>query len=338
MDTASSEESDGGETSHKLAVIVRTDLGMSAGKLASQVGHGVAESFTGGKADMLRLWQEDGGMIIVLQVASESSLADLQAAAKQKGIITRPIFDYGLTEIANGTWTALAVGPDEVARVDSVSGGLELLRETREECDLRRRNSDLEKQLQELSGHTEALASRLQTHMRGAAQAVTSPAATPICGEVWLVRDLSANPIADACRAVVPEMFEQWCWEGDRTCLPSKWEQAVRECCNGQVASDALRPWEASGFDEQGIFFVTSRSETCGIAVALPGTDAADGVIASWGVQSSYRRRGLGRCLLRLCLQRHAELGRSRVFLAVDPSRSPEAFQLLQTEGFVPAR
>lgn len=247
-------------------------------------------------------------MIVVLQASNESTLAGLRSTAKRTGVATHPVRDYGLTELQNGTWTALAIGPEEVERVDAVSGRLELLRDTHEERELRRRIAELE------------VAS-------GAAEA-SKPK-----GDVVLVRTLDAYRDT----AVVPDFFEQWCWEGDRSVLPHKWLQAVDECCGGRVGADALRPWEAQGFDEQGIFFITSRSDTCGIALALPaGEDPRTGTIGAWGVEASYRRRGLGRCLLRFCLQRHAELGRTRVLCTVSPVASPEAFQLLQQEGFLP--
>merc|ERR1712224_916148 len=122
------------------------------------------------------------------------------------------------------------------------------------------------KQLEELGGATSSPAT-----------ALASPS------EVWMMRDLSTNPVHDTSKAVVPEMFEQWCWEGDKSVLPFKWEQAVTDCCDGQVSPNARRPWEIPGFDEQGIFFLTNRSDTCGIAVALPlGTDETEGMIAAW--------------------------------------------------------
>eukprot|EP00747_Dinoflagellata_sp_TGD_P190812 gnl/TRDRNA2_/TRDRNA2_53210_c0_seq2.p1 gnl/TRDRNA2_/TRDRNA2_53210_c0~~gnl/TRDRNA2_/TRDRNA2_53210_c0_seq2.p1 ORF type:complete len:127 (-),score=7.81 gnl/TRDRNA2_/TRDRNA2_53210_c0_seq2:38-418(-) len=99
----------------------------------------------------------------------------------------------------------------------------------------------------------------------------------------------------------------------------------------------SARPWEAASFDPQGIFFITHRSETCGVALALESTTvdgAPVGVVATFGVKPDSRRKGIGRCLLRLCIQRHKELGRSRVLCAIDRQRAPEAWQLLTSEGF----
>mmetsp|Transcript_68596 Transcript_68596/g.223146 ORF Transcript_68596/g.223146 Transcript_68596/m.223146 type:complete len:157 (-) Transcript_68596:58-528(-) len=138
-------------------------------------------------------------------------------------------------------------------------------------------------------------------------------------------------------RPDVPDLFEQWCWEGDEFVLPKKWEQALAEACEGTALPQAMRPWESASFDREGIFFLTHRSDTGGIAIALPGAGASDGVVGVLGVHPSFRRRGLGRCLLRLCVGRLVQLGRTRIFCAVDADRSPGAFKLLTSEGFRPS-
>lgn len=335
MEESGSDDDDdsGSETSYKLAVVVRTDLGMTAGKLAAQVGHSVQIVMAQRtRADLLKLWEDDGGMIVVLQVASESDLRALQQRAQRDKIVTSTVIDEGLTEVDSGVWTTLAVGPDEVSRVDGITGKLQLYRSAAEveAEELRRKLLEAEAELARLR----------QSAAHGVHPAIGSSASSAQGGKVWYCLELtSAGPATPVC----PELFEQWCWEGDPTCLPYKWTQAVEECCNGQVAFAAERPWEAPGFDDQGIFFLTSRSETCGIAVALPafagvpGGGDGVGVVAAWGVKPWCQRRGLGRCLLRLCLQRHSELGRRKVFCAVDPQSSPGACKLLIAEGFQPA-
>merc|ERR1719379_2256610 len=91
-------------------------------------------------------------MIVVLRAQDEAALTSLQATAKRAGIPNKKVIDHGLTEVSSGTWTSLAVGPDEVARVDTVTGRLELFRETKEECMLRSKTVELEKQVQQLAG------------------------------------------------------------------------------------------------------------------------------------------------------------------------------------------
>lgn len=305
---------------------------MSAGKLAAQVGHAVHDAVVKCKPEVLKAWEADGSMIVVLQVEGETGLADVAASARRVGVLSHKEYDEGLTQVAEGAWTAVAVGPDLADRVDSVTGRLKLYRSPEEEevAELRRRLGEAEARL----------ATGVCADVGGAGGA--APGWELRGGEAWLVLDLKSGAGragegggegGGLRRPVVPELFEQWCWEGDATILPLKWEQAISDCCEGTATARASRLWESPDFDPQGIFFMTHRSDTCGVAAAL-GLGGAEGVVANLGVSPDFRRRGLGRCLLRLCLQRHAELGRARVFCAVDRSRSPSAWQLLIGEGF----
>ncbi|CAE7647869.1 pth, partial [Symbiodinium microadriaticum] len=82
----------------KLAVVARKDLGMSAGKLAAQVGHAVHDTVTECDPKKLDAWEEDGSMIVVLEANSEEELKGLEAMAKRQGLQVAPITDEGLTE------------------------------------------------------------------------------------------------------------------------------------------------------------------------------------------------------------------------------------------------
>ncbi|CAJ1393496.1 unnamed protein product [Effrenium voratum] len=79
----------------KLAVVARSDLRMSAGKLAAQVGHAVHDAVTECPKGKLEAWEEDGSMIVVLQVDSEAALAGLTAAAKSARLQTSDVRDEG---------------------------------------------------------------------------------------------------------------------------------------------------------------------------------------------------------------------------------------------------
>mmetsp|Transcript_46838 Transcript_46838/g.130433 ORF Transcript_46838/g.130433 Transcript_46838/m.130433 type:complete len:216 (-) Transcript_46838:255-902(-) len=153
----------------KLAVAVRRDLAMSPGKLAAQVGHAVHEAVVSAAGRWrLAAWEDDGARILVLQVHGQTALQDLQRVAKEAGVASSPVHDAGLTEVEDGAWTTLAVGPDTSARVDLVTGRLALYRseagpegeltELRrhlhgarlELSELRRRNDELERRLREV--------------------------------------------------------------------------------------------------------------------------------------------------------------------------------------------
>ncbi|CAE7203129.1 pth, partial [Symbiodinium sp. KB8] len=113
----------------KLAVVARKDLGMSAGKLAAQVGHAVHDTVTECDPKKLDAWEEDGSMIVVLEANSEEELKGLEAMAKRQGLQVAPITDEGLTEVEDETWTVLAIGPDASKKVDTVTGKLSLYRD-----------------------------------------------------------------------------------------------------------------------------------------------------------------------------------------------------------------
>lgn len=327
---SSSSEDDSEECEdYKLVVVARRDLGMTAGKLAVQVGHAVEDAIGACTTQAMVAWQADGSRIVVLQVDDERGLKALEAAAKRQKLLLSTVVDEGLTEVEDGVSTALAVGPDLAERVDAVTGKLRLYRSHEEEEieDLRRRLREAEDKL--------AAVRRAQAGQSGHAIGPTEESWVLRGGESWLLLDLQKHAESARAQAVIPELFEQWGWEGDLSILPAKWAQLLEECCEGQAPVQALRPWEAPGFDRDGLFFLTHRSDTCGIALAVAAQER-EGVVAL-GVHPSFRRRGLGRCLLRLALARHASLGRTRVFCAVDARASPGAWHLLTSEGFQPS-
>lgn len=136
--------------------------------------------------------------------------------------------------------------------------------------------------------------------------------------------------------AEVPQLYELWTWEGDETVLPFKWEKGLEDS-GGCAARESrgLQPWNDSGFDRESIFFITHRSETCGVAAVLPNNESrSDAVVVALGVRPQDRRHGIGRCLLRLCAHRAAELGHCSLHCAVDPEQEMDACRLLAAEGF----
>ena len=115
----------------KLVLAVRTDLGMTKGKIAAQCGHATlacyrAASAHGPSAGMLKRWEKGGQPKIAVQVKSEEELEMVEAQAVSLGLCTRVIHDAGRTQIAAGSSTVCGVlGPKSV--VDQVTGGLKLL-------------------------------------------------------------------------------------------------------------------------------------------------------------------------------------------------------------------
>src|ERR1051326_349906 len=112
----------------KMAIVVPLSLGMSPGKVASQVAH--AALVAGLKSQTHEgfvSWLLGGMKKIVLETAVESELVDLDNRAKKFGLVSHLVQDEGLTEVPFGSFTALAIGPANGSIIDEVTGGLALL-------------------------------------------------------------------------------------------------------------------------------------------------------------------------------------------------------------------
>ena len=112
----------------KLALVVRSDLGMGRGKIAAQVAHAAVAAVlaNGGRRDFAA-WLAEGQPKVVLKVASAEQLAELVRGAAAAGLPVELIRDAGRTQVDPGTVTCCAVGPADSARVDAVTGELSLL-------------------------------------------------------------------------------------------------------------------------------------------------------------------------------------------------------------------
>ncbi|KAJ5155181.1 hypothetical protein N7492_007984 [Penicillium capsulatum] len=115
----------------KLVLVVRTDLGMTKGKIAAQCSHATLACYKyflahSPDSPILRRWERGGQAKIALQIKSEDEMLLLQAQAISLGLCARTIQDAGRTQIASGSTTVLGVlGPKSV--VDGVTGHLKLL-------------------------------------------------------------------------------------------------------------------------------------------------------------------------------------------------------------------
>ena len=114
----------------KLVLVVRTDLGMTKGKIAAQCSHATLacyKSLKANKSPVLARWERLGQAKVSVQVKSEDELLLLQATAVSLGLCAKVIHDAGRTQIASGSATVLGVGPGPRSVVDQVTGGLKLL-------------------------------------------------------------------------------------------------------------------------------------------------------------------------------------------------------------------
>ncbi|KAL9089094.1 MAG: hypothetical protein Q9165_005907 [Trypethelium subeluteriae] len=116
----------------KLVLVVRTDLGMTKGKIAAQCSHATLacyKAFLRQSPDspILKRWERYGQAKIAVQVKSEDDILVLQAQAVSLGVCAQVIHDAGRTQIVSGSATVLGVGPAPKGMVDQVTGHLKLL-------------------------------------------------------------------------------------------------------------------------------------------------------------------------------------------------------------------
>ncbi|GAA5795045.1 peptidyl-tRNA hydrolase PTH2-domain-containing protein [Helicostylum pulchrum] len=114
----------------KLTLVVRSDLGMTKGKIAAQCGHATLACYKAAQKVnplLLKAWEYSGQAKVALKCDSEDKLLELQAIALSLGLPAQTIQDAGRTQIAPGSRTVLGVGPGPAELIDQVTGHLKLL-------------------------------------------------------------------------------------------------------------------------------------------------------------------------------------------------------------------
>lgn len=123
----------------KQVIVIRKDLKMRRGKECAQVAHAsmasiLNESCVDSHGNTVLLtdiemdhWLKGTFTKIVVTVNSEQELLDVHKNAQIAGLNCALIRDNGLTEF-NGvrTYTTCAIGPNEVSKVDAITGHLPL--------------------------------------------------------------------------------------------------------------------------------------------------------------------------------------------------------------------
>ncbi|KAJ8679144.1 hypothetical protein QAD02_014931 [Eretmocerus hayati] len=117
---------------HKMVLIVRMDLNMSQGKIASQCAHAALACYLRGTRSIFNYfltkeWLLLGQAKVVLKVNSETELVSLAEKAERAGLITCPVMDAGRTQVGMGTVTVLGIGPAPSSKIDTVTSHLRLL-------------------------------------------------------------------------------------------------------------------------------------------------------------------------------------------------------------------
>ncbi len=114
----------------KMVLVLRHEIGLSAGKAAGQVAHAAVMLALDEKVRRrreFRIWLEQGQKKVALRVETLAELEALQRKAEGRGIPTAMVQDAGLTEVPPGTKTVLGIGPAQASEIDRVTGSLPLL-------------------------------------------------------------------------------------------------------------------------------------------------------------------------------------------------------------------
>ena len=114
---------------YKQAIVMRTDLKMSRGKIAAQAGHAAvsaAEEARKNFSDWWKAWIEEGQCKIAVRAESEQELLELQRKARELKLPSALVVDRGLTELPPDTITCLGIGPAPSSQVDEITGKLHL--------------------------------------------------------------------------------------------------------------------------------------------------------------------------------------------------------------------
>ena len=129
----------------KQVIVMRKDLNMRKGKMIAQGSHASMAFMSRRVGTMTQLtafpnsriiefsqaeldWLAGSFKKICVGVDSEEELLDIALRAEAAGLEVHMVTDSGLTEFGGvPTRTCLAIGPDEGAKIDPVTGHLKLL-------------------------------------------------------------------------------------------------------------------------------------------------------------------------------------------------------------------
>lgn len=110
----------------KQVILVRTDLKMGKGKIATQACHASVGAMRLADEKIIRTWNEFAKKV-VLKVKDEKELNDIYKKVKREKIPCFLVKDAGLTQLEPRTITALGIGPVEEKKINKITGKLKLL-------------------------------------------------------------------------------------------------------------------------------------------------------------------------------------------------------------------
>jgi len=111
---------------HKMVIVVRKDLDMSAGKVAVQSAHAAVEAVAKAQTVHLDPWFAQGQPKIVVGCNKAATVDALRQQAVGLGLNAVVVRDAGRTQLEPGTATSVAIGPGPVKIVDKVTKHLKI--------------------------------------------------------------------------------------------------------------------------------------------------------------------------------------------------------------------
>ena len=111
----------------KQVILVRQDLKLPKGKLASQVAHAAVACFAKTGFLKKKIWLAEGMKKVVLKVKDQKELINYHKLAKEARLTASIISDAGRTVVEPGTVTCLGIGPDDEDKIDLITGKLKIL-------------------------------------------------------------------------------------------------------------------------------------------------------------------------------------------------------------------
>jgi len=114
---------------HKMVIVVSSDVKLSNGKMAAQVGHASVVCAIESKKRRTRAfqsWYEEGQRKVVLKAPLKEMFEIKAQVERGSDMFCVLIKDAGLTEVPPGTITCLGIGPGPEEEIDRFTGHLKL--------------------------------------------------------------------------------------------------------------------------------------------------------------------------------------------------------------------
>lgn len=110
----------------KQVIVINEELELSRGKTAAQAAHASLGAYKKADDDKKDEWERKGAKKIILS-SGDRKLEDILSDAKYNKLPAYLVKDAGHTEVEPGSKTALAIGPAESDKIDSLTGELRLI-------------------------------------------------------------------------------------------------------------------------------------------------------------------------------------------------------------------